>query len=104
MPRLLPPGYFAQAPFAGAGPELFASYTCLDCGARAATWAAFRAHRRTCTHRLEASGAPVSPALPAVAAAPDPFLEAPAAALRRLEAWRRALERAAGPEGDAPAA
>ena len=104
MPRLLPPGYFAQAPFAGAGPELFRAYTCLGCGTRAATWAAFRAHRRTCPRRLEAPGAPVSPALPAGAAAPDPFREAPAAALRRLEAWRRALERAAGRAGDAPAA
>jgi hypothetical protein len=111
MPRLLPPGYFARAPFAAAGPELFRTHTCLGCGARAATWAAFRAHRRTCTGRLEAVGEPVSPgrarpraALPAATAARDPFLEALAAAQRRLEAWRRALERAAGPAGGAPAA
>ena len=32
MPRPLPPDYFARAPFAGAGPELFASHTCLGCG------------------------------------------------------------------------
>ena len=55
MPRPLPPGYFARAPFAAAGPELFASYTCLGCGARAATWAAFRAHRRGCLDRPEAA-------------------------------------------------
>jgi hypothetical protein len=39
MPRPLPPGYFAAAPFAAAGPELLRTHTCLGCGARAATWA-----------------------------------------------------------------
>jgi hypothetical protein len=104
MPRLVPAGYFAAAPFA-AGPELFRTYTCLGCGARAATWAAFRAHHRGCralpaaaalVGELAALLAPDAP--PGGPGAPgdrDPFLDAPAAALRRLEAWRRDLDRAA---------
>jgi hypothetical protein len=93
MPRPLPPGYFGAPPFAGAGPELFASYTCLGCGARAAAWAAFRAHRRECPARSEALEAAARVGQLAALLAPgdrddrDPFLDAPAAALRLLEAW-----------------
>jgi hypothetical protein len=36
MPRLLPPGSFAAAPFAAAGPELLRACTCLGCGTGAA--------------------------------------------------------------------
>jgi hypothetical protein len=111
MPRTLPPDYFAAAPFAAAGSDLFRSYTCLGCGARAATWAAFRAHRWGCCARPAAAALVGERAAPPAAAPPrggaagssgratrDPFLDAPAAALRRLEAWRRDLERAEAPE------
>jgi hypothetical protein len=33
---------------AAAGPLRLRSYTCLGCGHRSASWAAFRAHRRRC--------------------------------------------------------
>ena len=68
MPRLLPPGYFGAPPVAAAGPELFTSHTCLGGGARAATWAAFRAHRQACDGLPAAAGFPAAgpaPALPA---------------------------------------
>ena len=119
MPRPLPPDYFARAPFAGAGPELFASYTCLGCGARAATWAAFRAHRQACPARPEALEAAARVGQRAALLAPgpprggpgapgdrddrDPFLDAPAAALRLLEAWQRAPDHPEAP-GLGPAA
>lgn len=34
-------------PFAQRGDELFESYTCIECGEQARTWAAFLAHRQT---------------------------------------------------------
>jgi hypothetical protein len=42
------PGARAAAP---AGRGLLRSYTCLACGARHASWAAFRAHRAACAGR-----------------------------------------------------
>jgi hypothetical protein len=48
MPAPLSP---ERDPVAGAAPArrgLLRSYTCLTCGARLASWAAFRAHRAGC--------------------------------------------------------
>jgi hypothetical protein len=49
--------YFYTGAFAGAGPELFASYTCMGCGVRLKTWDGFDVHRRECSRRLSATGA-----------------------------------------------
>jgi hypothetical protein len=40
----------------GDEPPLLRGYTCLACGHRSATWAAFRAHRRECPKRLRPDG------------------------------------------------
>jgi hypothetical protein len=53
----VPDAYFRTGAFASAGPELFASYTCLACGVRLKTWDTFAAHRRGCSGRLHATGA-----------------------------------------------
>jgi hypothetical protein len=53
--RTVSAGYFREGAFASARPgELFASYSCLECGHRAKTWAAFRLHRADCAHQLVA--------------------------------------------------
>ena len=108
-PRPLTAGDFGGGPFAPVGPELFARYTCLGCRTRAATWAAFLAHRAACRRRALAgrapAGAPAPGAVPAVAVpdgerdARDPFRTAPPDALRALEGWRRRPEEAAAGAG-----
>ncbi|HEX2514838.1 MAG TPA: hypothetical protein VH257_09060 [Chloroflexota bacterium] len=40
----------------GEQPPLLRGYTCLACGHRSATWAAFRAHRRECPNRPRPPG------------------------------------------------
>src|SRR5215207_7193533 len=57
MTQPVPDTYFRTGAFASAGPELFASYTCLACGVRLKTWDTFAAHRRDCSGRLSATGA-----------------------------------------------
>jgi hypothetical protein len=48
MPAPPSPDRYLAAGAAPARRELFRSYTCLACGARHASWAAFRAHRAAC--------------------------------------------------------
>jgi hypothetical protein len=63
MSRLLPRVYFTSGAFAPAGPELFASYTCVVCGRRATTWSGFRTHREAghCRPVADPAGAGVGP-------------------------------------------
>lgn len=48
MPSELPEDYFSTGYWAADGPLRLRTLTCLVCGARLVTWAAFRAHRRRC--------------------------------------------------------
>ena len=81
----LPADYFTGGVFAAAGSELLRSYTCVGCGHRSATWAAFRRHRAGCPERapLRAAGLGPPAALQALAA----FVRAEAA--EREEVSRR---------------
>jgi hypothetical protein len=59
--RTVSGGYFREGAFAGARPgELFAGLTCVECGRRTTTWAAFRAHRRECPGDQRGPGAAVA--------------------------------------------
>ena len=55
---------------AAAGPLRLRSYTCLGCGHRSASWAAFRAHRRRCK-----GFAPPAPSEPPTPSEPPEPLE-----------------------------
>jgi hypothetical protein len=58
--------YFREGVFRGARPgELFAACSCVQCGHRSTTWAAFRAHRAVCQGTPGRHGATAAaPALP----------------------------------------
>jgi hypothetical protein len=112
-----PPGDLSGSVFTRSGPELFAGYTCLRCGAHSATWASFRDHRSACRGRSGATARPEGPeeldvrppptapsASGPVAALPperDPFLDAPEDALLALERWRR-IQEESPPERGSP--
>lgn len=55
--------HFTTGAFAAAGRELFRTYTCLGCGLRAKTWAAFKAHRRVCPGHQPPGPPPPAPTL-----------------------------------------
>ena len=59
MPSELPEDYFSTGHWAARGPLRLRTLTCLVCGTRLASWAAFRAHRRQCAGDAAADGAVV---------------------------------------------
>ena len=73
----LPADYFSGGVFAAAGPELLRAYTCVGCGLRSVTWAAFRRHRAGCSERVHPRAAGLGP--PAALQALAAFVRAEAA-------------------------
>ena len=62
MPRTVAVDHFTSGIWVATGPLRLRTLTCVECGHRATTWAAFRAHRPGCTGRRGA-GPPMPPAL-----------------------------------------
>ena len=57
MPSELPEDYFSTGYWAADGSLRLRTLTCLVCGTRVVTWAAFRAHRRRCAGGARAKSA-----------------------------------------------
>ena len=63
MPSELPEDYFSTGYWAAGGPLRLRTLTCLVCGVRLVTWAAFRAHRRRCAGGRAETAEPAADAL-----------------------------------------